>query len=401
MFGKLEFSRTALLPSTKVDSQKLTVFSNKKVVFPLDEVFGLDILPFKASISAMLEMAYWVQAVPSYEAAEKALKRYTAINSDADTIRAVANHIGKLVFSHDQQRANETWDLLESGLLDFPELKMPYDFYILIDGAMIHIRKKREKINSSADDIDDNKKSNWMENKLGMVCSSETFIKWKDKKGNIHKTIGQREYVAYIGSVEEFKKHLFATAIRHGYGKYKQTILLSDGATWIRRMKEELFPDSQQILDFFHLCENVCNFAKSVFDNKESEYKPWSERMCELLRASKYKEVLKEINKFGTHRLSKIDFNLANYIENNKDNIDYSTYEAKGWFIGSGAIESANRTVLQQRLKQPGMRWNLESGQYILTLMSKAKSNLWDEDVIKFIRRIYGTDRFEKLLGYQ
>ncbi|MDR0684516.1 MAG: hypothetical protein LBF83_05255 [Spirochaetaceae bacterium] len=32
---------------------------------------------------------------------------------------------------------------------------------------------------------------------------------------------------------------------------------MSDGAAWIRNMVEELFPDAQQILDFFHLCENV------------------------------------------------------------------------------------------------------------------------------------------------
>jgi hypothetical protein len=46
---------------------------------------------------------------------------------------------------------------------------------------------------------------------------------------------------------------MFSLAVRNGYGKYKETVLIGDGATWIRSMKEELFPDAQQILDFSHL----------------------------------------------------------------------------------------------------------------------------------------------------
>lgn len=52
---------------------------------------------------------------------------------------------------------------------------------------------------------------------------------------------------------EEFKRFMFSLAVRNGYGKYKETVLIGDGATWIRSMKEELFPDAQQILDFSHL----------------------------------------------------------------------------------------------------------------------------------------------------
>ena len=47
---------------------------------------------------------------------------------------------------------------------------------------------------------------------------------------------------------------------------------------------------------------------------------------------------------------------IINYsYEHNKDKIDYSRYEHNGWFVGSGAIESSNKTVTQLRLKQAGM----------------------------------------------
>ena len=74
--------------------------------------------------------------------------------------------------------------------------------------------------------------------------------------------------------------------------------------------------------------------------------------------------------------------NLYTYITNNKDNIDYPAYKAKGWFVGSGAIESGNKTVLQNQLKLPGMRWNISTAQYVLSLKAKLESGLWDSYVI-------------------
>jgi hypothetical protein len=57
--------------------------------------------------------------------------------------------------------------------------------------------------------------------------------------------------------------------------------------------------------------------------------------------------------------------------------------------------------VLQQRLKQPGMRWNKDSCQYILSLMAKYKSNLWNKSVVELIRSIYGVEGADKYFGYR
>ena len=36
--------------------------------------------------------------------------------------------------------------------------------------------------------------------------------------------------------------------------------------------------------------------------------------------------------------------------------------------MGSGAIESSNKIMLQQRLKQAGMRWSVEGTNYLIAL---------------------------------
>ena len=49
---------------------------------------------------------------------------------------------------------------------------------------------------------------------------------------------------------------------------------------------------------------------------------------------------------------------LLTYLKNHAHRMDYPTYEANGWYVGSGAIESACKTVVGQRLKGAGMRWS-------------------------------------------
>jgi hypothetical protein len=177
--------------------------------------------------------------------------------------------------------------------------------------------------------------------------------------------------------------YILACALRGGYGRYKETVILSDGATWIRNMVEEIFPDAQQILDYFHLCENVNTYAKYLFNMDESKYKTWAKDICKQLKASNYQLVLKELEPIKEKTPEGCPVNLYGYISNNKKNINYAAYQEKGYFIGSGAIESGNKIILQDRLKRAGMRWNTVTAQAMLTLKAKAESDLWYADVEK------------------
>jgi hypothetical protein len=92
------------------------------------------------------------------------------------------------------------------------------------------------------------------------------------------------------------------------------------------------------------------------------------------------------------NKLNGCPVNLYGYISNNARNIDYAKYIKKGYFIGSGAIESGNKLVVQDRLKRAGMRWNHNTAQYILSLRAKAESSLWRAEVetpfLAYCRRV-------------
>ena len=59
--------------------------------------------------------------------------------------------------------------------------------------------------------------------------------------------------------------------------------------------------------------------------------------------------------------------------------MDYGTYRKAGYFVGSGAVESANKYTMQNRMKLQGMRWNRETGQGMLSLKARLESGLWSE----------------------
>ena len=97
--------------------------------------------------------------------------------------------------------------------------------------------------------------------------------------------------------------------------------------------------------------------------------------------------MLKKLEKYKELPVKPGTVNLYTYISNNRDNIDYPTYKAKGYFVGSGAIESGNKIVLQNRLKLPRMRWNVPTAQCMLSLKAKLESNQWDSTVVPMVSR--------------
>jgi len=366
--GKMSFSRYILVPKNAESKALLQQRTGTKSVVPMDSYLGLAGLPFKITPAAMLKIAYWAQNQSSYQRAEDAISEAMHISVNDDTIRQVTNYVGGMVFQNDCEKADKVFNDLTCGNIKFTKDKSGV-VYIQTDGAALNTRHKDES------------GSSWRENKLGEVFTTKDIRYWTNHKGERQHQILRKEYISFVGAAETFKRHMLACALRNGYGQFKETVVLGDGATWIRNMVDEFFPDAQQILDYFHLCENVHTYAKALFDMDVLKYTPWAKKICALLKASQYKSVLQELESTKDKKPNGCSLNLYGYISNNIKNIDYAAYEKKGYFIGSGAIESGNKIILQDRLKRAGMRWNTETAQAMLTLKTKAESNTWFRDV--------------------
>jgi len=130
----------------------------------------------------------------------------------------------------------------------------------------------------------------------------------------------------------------------------KDVVIIADGATWIRNMGNELFPEAVQILDLYHLKENIYTYAKHKFAQNEKEYVPWAESFIEKMEKGEVKKALQLLPE--SEKLPTGVVNLRTYITNNIDKIDYPKYKEKGYFVGSGAIESANKIIVKDGLNR-------------------------------------------------
>ena len=361
--GIFTIARTVLRPKDKEGLKRLMDEENTKCVVPLDILLCIDTLPFKMTRKMMCEVAFWAQNQSSFKATESILKKVYGVSIVPETIRKVADSVGKVVFEEDTNYAKYIINNGPKNTRDKHGI-----LYIQMDGAAINTRQK------------DNDGSTWRENKLGIVFSSDNIRTTINSKGEKLHSIEKKEYTSYIGSAKEFKKYIFATSVKNGYGKYETIVVIGDGATWIRNICDELFPDAIQILDLFHLSENTFKYAKAIFNNDEKKYKPWAENVIEKFKNGKKEEALEKIKEYEGAKLPKDTINLANYVNNNIDRINYAEYAEKGFYVGSGAIESG--VVLQKRLKLAGMRWNVQTAQYLLSLRAKFESDLWKECVV-------------------
>lgn len=345
-----------------------------KAVYALDDYLGLSNLPFKMTLGAMLCCCYWAQNQGCYQNAEMVLREHTHIRINDDTIRHVTNIIGGIVHEKLMADAERRFEDLKAGRLVVPDETRKGVLYLMCDGATINTRLKDED------------GSSWRENKLGVVFSSDDITTHTSAKGKKVRKLNNRMYCAYLGSVDEFRKLLFSTAYDYGYMQYDETVFISDGARWIANMVEEDYPDAVHILDFFHLKENVYSYAKARFNHDEDRYRQWAEDINTLLHDGKADEVLEKLDPDEKYPNT---VNLYDYIEFHRDHVNYPEYEAKGYYIGSGAVESANKTVLQSRMKRSGMRWEPKYAQAMITLRAMEESGRW-LDVINIVRDHYG-----------
>lgn len=212
----------------------------------------------------------------------------------------------------------------------------------------------------------------WSEVKVGRFFKSSDCIHAGSKAG----WISNSQYVAHLGNSKDFTKQM--DELIESYGRLNnRLIFISDGATWIKNWISDAFPQAVSILDYYHVCEHLHLFTSNYFIDKAKE-KLWVKQQKELLLESGVLTVIENIKKLAAK--NKEAQKLIAYYEGNKDRMDYKNYQQMGCgIIGSGAIESAHRTVVQKRMKQSGQRWSTQGAQHMLNLRVVRKNLQWSK----------------------
>ena len=76
----------------------------------------------------------------------------------------------------------------------------------------------------------------------------------------------------------------------------------------------------------------------------------------------------------------RILFAVESYLEKRENQLQYPQFQADGWPIGSGIVESGNKLVVEVRLKGAGMHWAGENVNPMLAIRNILCSDRWKED---------------------
>jgi len=304
------------------------------------------------------EKLVYIGQLDSYERGSEIAERLLNLQVSDSQIYRMTDGVGGRTESwleEDDLRSNLANDLGANETLSV--------IYAQVDGSMILTRE-----------------DSWKEAKLGRIFSSTALYEETAHRNWLKKS----EYVAHFGHHKEFENKM--SALLDDYAKLEECLVfINDGARWQWNWIDAEYPKATQILDFYHAMEHIGKFVSLLKSGADK-------KLCltELSDCLKEKGVLPCWEKIDaldcrTRTQIKEKEKLKKYIDNNQKRMNYPEYLKRKLLIGSGAIESAHRTVIQRRMKLSGQRWSKKGAKNMLHLRTLNMSGHWDR-VISFFK---------------
>jgi hypothetical protein len=203
-------------------------------------------------------------------------------------------------------------------------------------------------------------------------------------KASSRRPVWRVRYLATLDGPAALGEPLRRQGAQIGMDRAQRWIALSDGGSGLENWVLVHFPRVEVvILDFYHASEHLGDLAKAWHGGNaeaaEAQHQQWSHR----LKHEGGQKVLDELRLLAIAPQSaayQVWQTTVTYFENQVHRMDYPTYLAKGWAIGSGPVESACKTVVGQRLKGAGMRWGEPGSDHLchLRALLLGEKGQWD-----------------------
>ena len=201
-----------------------------------------------------------------------------------------------------------------------------------------------------------------------------------DEEGHPVRDWDSTTYVSSFQSIDEFGPILRQEALRRGLASAGKVVLLIDGATGLENMGRFNFKDSVQIVDFYHALEHAGKVLSALIGKDHPDFKKRQRRWAKRLLKDGVESLIRQTRNEceGRPNASAVETALG-YFVRNVDRMQYGTFRAAGYFIGSGVVEAGCKTVIGGRCKQSGMFWSEPGARNILALRCIHSSRRLDE----------------------
>lgn len=350
LFGKLRL-KSPRLKRCSCTNYKVASFS------PLAEL-----LPVRSSPELEYLQSKWASLM-SYGMTEKLLEDILPIDVDISSVQKNAHKVAKRIES-DMKVEKKVF--IEGCQRDWEELPTPdMPLTVGLDGGYVHSRDESSR------------KAGWFEVIVGK---------------SLHESRESKRF----GFVSKFdtkpKRRLHDMLSKHGMQANQQITFLSDGAENLKSLQDSISPQSEHILDWFHITMKLTvlnNMAKSLQDLLKEEIPllldkiKWCLWNGNIFKALSYFETTSDELETSeqldeqTLKFKKYFNEFTNYIENNQHLIvNYNERHKYGEIVSTSFVESTvNELVSKRMVKRQQMRWTQEGAHLLLQIRAKTLNN--------------------------
>jgi hypothetical protein len=190
-------------------------------------------------------------------------------------------------------------------------------------------------------------------------------------------------------NAETFQRLALVEMHRRSVEKAGEVAAVMDGAEWEQGFADYHCPAAIRILDFPHAAEHVNQIGEALYGEHTAESRAWLSERLHRLKHEGPDELLLEFQQLQLAHPEKeaIASNLA-YLAKRRAQMQYPHFQAQGWPIGSGIVESGNKLVVEARLKGAGMHWAETHVNPMLTIRNIICSDRWKEEWPKIEARL-------------
>jgi hypothetical protein len=210
----------------------------------------------------------------------------------------------------------------------------------------------------------------------------------------VHTT--ELSYFSRLAEAETFTRLATVETQRRGTECAETVCAVNDGAEWIQSFIDVQRHDAVRILDFSHAAGYVAQVGQAVLGEGTPEFKTWLDTTLHELKHDSPDKVLQTLRDMqhelegGAASPETLDQvrTAVQYLEKRRGQMDYARFQAAGYPIGSGSVESGNKAVVEARLKGAGMHWARPHVDPLVALRDVLCSGRWEQDWPQMATRV-------------
>jgi hypothetical protein len=203
-------------------------------------------------------------------------------------------------------------------------------------------------------------------------------------------------YFSRLAEAETFSRLATVETQRRGTERAETVCAVNDGAEWIQGFIDVQRHDAVRILDFSHAASYVAQVGQAVLGEGTAEFKVWLDATLHELKHDSPDKVLQTLRDMqhelegGAASPETLDTvrTAVQYLEKRRPQMDYARFQAAGYPIGSGSVESGNKVVVEARMKGAGMHWARPHVDPLVALRNVLCSDRWEHDWPQMATRV-------------